>query len=383
MNGINQPPVSRGDRSPILPALRDQLIRAGSTFPNIAPTDVDDPENFDDHIDAAVRAFQQDRGLLVDGIVGPQTIAALESAHWRLGDRILRFIPAHELAGDDVRTLQSRLQSLGILSGQIDAAFGPQTDAALRELQRDLGLDPDGVCGPATLRGVARLGRAVTGGNPFALHESARVQGSGVSLAGLVVAIEVGGLDERTGNGVVEVDVTADIARRLEGRLTAAGVASVMARFTPNEPGASDGEVANRIDADMFLSIRADSHPNPTAGGVASFYYGRDHNSSDVSPVGKKLAGLIQREIVARTDLLNCRSHPRTWEVLRTVRMPAVQVYTGYLTNPGDARRLADPSFRDTLAEAILIGIQRLYLPEDDDRTTGTLRIADVLNYRP
>nr|WP_244954001.1 peptidoglycan-binding protein [Spelaeicoccus albus] len=366
-----------------MPAIREQLIRAGSTFPGIAPADVADPENFDDHIDAAVRAFQQDRGLLVDGIVGPQTMGGLESAHWRLGDRIVRFVPAHELVGDDVRTLQTRLQSLGMLDGQIDGAFGAQTDAALRELQRDLGLDPDGVCGPETLRGVSRLGRAVTGGNPFALHERARVASSGKSLAGRVVAIEVGGLDERTGSGLVEIDVTSDIARRLEGRLTAVGVASVMTTFTAGESGSSDGEVANRIDADMFLSIRADSHPNPTASGFATFYYGRAHHSSDVSPVGHALADFIQREVVARTDLLDCRSHPRTWEVLRTVRMPAVQISTGYLTNPGDSRRLADPAFRDTMAEAILIGIQRLYLPEEDDHTTGTLKIDDVLNYRP
>lgn len=383
MRGINHPPLCRGDRSAILPAIREQLIRAGSTFPGIAPADVSDPENFDDHIDAAVRAFQQERGLLVDGVVGPQTLAGLDSAHWKLGDRILRFVPAFELVGDDVRTLQTRLQSLGMLDGQIDGAFGPVTDTALRELQRDLGLDPDGVCGPETLRGVARLGRAVTGGNPFALNERARVASSGKSLAGRVVAIEIGGLDERTGNGLVEVDVTSDIARRLEGRLTAVGVASVMTRFDPGHADSSDGEVANRIDADMFLSIRADSHSNPMASGIATFYYGRAHHSSDVSPVGRSLADFIQREVAARTDLLDCRSHPRTWEVLRTVRMPAVQIYAGYLTNPGDARRLADAAFRDTVAEAILIGIQRLYLPEEDDHTTGTLKIDDVLAYRP
>src|SRR5699024_6245204 len=158
-------------------------------------------------------------GLLVDGVVGPQTVAGLDSAHWHLGDRIVRFVPAHEMTGDDVLDLQTRLPSLGMLSGHIAGLFGELTDAALRELQRDLGLEPDGVCGPDTLRALSRLGRAITGGNPFALHEAARVRASGMSLAGRVIAIEVGGLDERAGNGVSEVDVTADIARRLEGRL--------------------------------------------------------------------------------------------------------------------------------------------------------------------
>jgi N-acetylmuramoyl-L-alanine amidase len=37
----------------------------------------------------------------------------------------------------------------------------------------------------------------------------------------------------------------------------------------------------------------------------------------------------------------------------------------GYLTNPGDAVRLARQEFRDTLAEAIVVAIQRLYTPTE------------------
>jgi N-acetylmuramoyl-L-alanine amidase len=39
---------------------------------------------------------------------------------------------------------------------------------------------------------------------------------------------------------------------------------------------------------------------------------------------------------------------------------------------------LADPSFRDVLAEAVVAGIQRLYLPTDVDPPTGEIRLADV-----
>ncbi len=52
-----------------------------------------------------------------------------------------------------------------------------------------------------------------------------------------------------------------------------------------------------------------------------------------------------------------------TWDLLRRTRMPAVRLDLGYLTNPGDAARLADPSFRDLVAEAIVVAVQRLYLP--------------------
>jgi N-acetylmuramoyl-L-alanine amidase len=86
----------------------------------------------------------------------------------------------------------------------------------------------------------------------------------------------------------------------------------------------------------------------------------------------------VQREVLARTDLVDCRTHPRTWDLLRLSRMPAVRVELGYLSDAGDARRLADPAFRDTCAEALLVAVQRLFLPEDDDAATGTLRLEDL-----
>jgi N-acetylmuramoyl-L-alanine amidase len=59
--------------------------------------------------------------------------------------------------------------------------------------------------------------------------------------------------------------------------------------------------------------------------------------------------------------------------------MPAVRIELGYLTHAGDAARLADPGFRDICAEALLVAVQRLYLPPPEDATTGTMRVDDVL----
>ena len=96
------------------------------------------------------------------------------------------------------------------------------------------------------------------------------------------------------------------------------------------------------------------------------------------SVVGERIASLVQREICARTDLLNNRTHPKTWDLLRLTKSPTVRIDIAYLTNLGDATRLGRGDFRDVVAEAIVIAIQRLYLASEDDAKTGTLRISDL-----
>jgi N-acetylmuramoyl-L-alanine amidase len=91
--------------------------------------------------------------------------------------------------------------------------------------------------------------------------------------------------------------------------------------------------------------------------------------------VGERFAGLVQREICARTDLVDLRSHPKTWDLLRRTRMPAVRIEIGYVSNPGDAARLSHADFRDVVAEGIAAAVQRLYLPPGDDTETGALRL--------
>jgi N-acetylmuramoyl-L-alanine amidase len=58
-----------------------------------------------------------------------------------------------------------------------------------------------------------------------------------------------------------------------------------------------------------------------------------------------------------------------------------VRIEAGYLSHADDAARLADPAFRDTVAEAIVIALQRMYLGEDDTIATGVLRLQDLRAY--
>ena len=112
-----------------------------------------------------MRAFQQHRGLLVDGIVGEATYRALKEASYRLGARILSHQFGAPMYGDDVATLQARLQDLGFYTGLVDGHFGLQTHNALMSYQREYGMSPDGICGPETLRSLYFLGSRVTGGS--------------------------------------------------------------------------------------------------------------------------------------------------------------------------------------------------------------------------
>jgi len=340
---------------------------------------------FDDELDQAVRAFQQHRGLLVDGIVGEATYRALREASYRLGARTLAHQFGAPMYGDDVATLQARLQDLGFYTGLVDGHFGLQTHNGLMSYQREYGLYPDGICGPETLRSLYFLGSRVTGGSLHAIREEELVRRSGPRLSGKRVIIDPGrGGDDRglIVNGpsgpISEADMLWDLASRLEGRMTAIGMETFLSRPVGRSPADADrAETANTVGADLMISLRCGNLPGSAANGVASFYFGNSHGS--VSTIGRNLADFVQRELVARTGLRDCRTHGRTWDLLRLTRMPTVQVDVGYITNLRDRDLLVSTQIRDSLAEGILAAVKRLYLLGKNDRPTGTFTFAELL----
>lgn len=364
----------RGDVGPAVAQVRETLTALGLLDDSTEPV-------FDEATDRAVREFQQRRGVSVDGIVGPETYAALQAARLTLGDRLLS-LSGRMFVGDDVSMLQDRLLELGFDAGRIDGVFGVRTERALKALQREYGLRSDGVCGPATLRALKQLGRLVTGGRPHALRETEALYRSGTALPGKIVVIDPGhgGHDHgASAHGLAEADVVLDLAARLEGRLAVVGARALLTRLADTCP--SDAEraaFANDAGADLVVSLHVDRAGSPLAQGVAAYHFGTGTGTGTTSTVGEQLASLVQREIVARTDLIDCRVHAKTWDLLRLTRMPTVRLELGHLTNPGDAARLADPGFRDTVAEALLVAVQRLYLPPDLDPPTGALRLPDL-----
>ena len=362
-----------GDRSGAIELISNTLLRLGFIS---SPSDI-----FDEKLTQGVKAFQQDRGLTVNGLINEITARSLEEARFRLGDRVLVFNTTALMRGDDVANLQDRLIQMGFNCGKVDGVYEITTENAVKEFQKSVGILSDGRCGPATLISLMRLAKTVSGGAPSALRESINHSVRSPALANKVIVIDPSWGGEFTGesaNGVNESEIVFDLAQRLEGRLIALGVNVILTRSANNSPLEKDRiKVANSVNADLVIALKVDSYKNEKANGVATYFYGREDKGVR-SVVGERFANLIQREICARTDLLNCHTHGKSWDLLRLTVAPTIRIDLGYLSNPQDARRLSIAAFRDQLAEAIVIAIQRLYLSTEDDAKTGTLKISDL-----
>jgi len=134
------PLVRKGDREHPVRTLQ-HLLRARRRM--VAVDGIFGPKT-----DAAVRAFQAQKSLAVDGIVGPLT--------WRA----LIVTVKKGSQGEAVRAVQTEFQFRNLsgnpgLGLQVDGAFGPKTDAAVRGFQQALAADlpsvaVDGIVGPIT-----------------------------------------------------------------------------------------------------------------------------------------------------------------------------------------------------------------------------------------
>ncbi|MEA5498232.1 peptidoglycan-binding protein [Limnoraphis robusta BA-68 BA1] len=100
--------------------------------------------------EAAVKQFQKESGLWVDGIVGPQTWNSLLKAT-SVPFEVLQSLPILSFGrvGNDVIRLQNRLNNFEI-NIVVDGIFASTTEAAVKQFQRRFGLAADGIVGPLT-----------------------------------------------------------------------------------------------------------------------------------------------------------------------------------------------------------------------------------------
>jgi peptidoglycan hydrolase-like protein with peptidoglycan-binding domain len=116
----------------------------------------------------AVRRFQRENNLQVDGIAGPQTLGALltkmggqapsaatsTNTTTQAGSASTNILRIGS-KGRGVETLQRQLKDRGFYTSTITGTFGPITEAAVRDYQRASRLTVDGIAGPQTLNHLA------------------------------------------------------------------------------------------------------------------------------------------------------------------------------------------------------------------------------------
>lgn len=86
---------------------------------------------------SAIKRFQRDYGLTVDGIVGTNTLTSLGLNTGSSGNY-------------SVTEIQKKLKNLGYYTGTVDGIFGTKSIGAVRNFQRDYGLTVDGIVGAKT-----------------------------------------------------------------------------------------------------------------------------------------------------------------------------------------------------------------------------------------
>jgi peptidoglycan hydrolase-like protein with peptidoglycan-binding domain len=144
-------PIRKGDRGPAVEDVQRRLLVLGA---DLGGTGVDGV--FLGATLSAVSAFQREHRLAEDGLVGPETWAALVDATFTLGDRLL-YLRVPYFHGQDVRSLQRALNALGFACGQPDGIFGAFSERAVREFQLNVALDADGIVGLETVRAIENL----------------------------------------------------------------------------------------------------------------------------------------------------------------------------------------------------------------------------------
>ena len=376
--------------------LRERLARAGVAEAGLLPGAGGDPSLFDERLDGALRSFQQHKGLIVDGVLGQETEAALTRAQYSLGDRPLYFDSGHPLRGDDVEQLQANLSRLGFYYGHLNGVFNHKTYYAVVELQQNLGLEATGVVDLDTIAALARINKNITSSKAYSLRDYRRLEEATNALRQRVVVLMPWASSGQAlspnapENFAREQDrITTDVAVRTYELLDTVGASPMLVGerqllTRQGEPvrmaGSPEDAVATPGDA-LVISLHCDWNTSRSANGVATYFWGDPDAAEAFSPIGELAAGLMLKELVSRTGAQDLGCHQRQWNLLRSTGAPTIWVDLGYLSNPGDRRNLEDPEHRERLAESLLCGLQRLYVQSQQSVSTGTMSIADIEEY--
>jgi len=336
----------QGDRGPEITDIQSRLLSLGA-----AVDAVECDGTFGPSTEAAVRWFQRERHLRVDGLVGPDTWEQLVEAGWQLGDRTL-YHRAPLFRGDDVRELQRMLNALGFDSGKEDGFYGPRTDAALRYFQRNVGDEPDGIVGPHTLSILRRMRPLEAVPSRALVREREELQASRGPIEGRVIAVDVGDGTDEGG------DTNRRSAQALVAALQAVGADARLLVTGEDAAAPSDrARLVNEAGAAASITVEMATRDDEGEGGPVCSYFG---SRTTHSPSGLVLAQLILEELEAELGLSG-RLRPLTIAPLRETRMPAVQVEPLGGVGTKEQELLRDPGLPSRVARAVAAGVGRYF----------------------
>jgi N-acetylmuramoyl-L-alanine amidase len=176
--------------------------------------------------------------------------------------------------------------------------------------------------------------------------------------------------------GVLEKDLTMDVARRIDRLLEAEGVATLMTRLGDTYVSLADrAAFANRVSNSIFVSIHFNEDNQPVSSGVETYYAANQITggsflaswlpflwralSESPNAESQNLAGFIQEALVARTRAVDRGTKAKQLFVIANVTSPAALVEGGFLTNEEDISKLASEEYREQVAAAVADGIVR------------------------
>lgn len=296
----------RGDQGEPVRDIQDRLCALGY------PRGDDASGTYDTGTESAVRAFQDARGLPVDGIVGPMTWRALVDAGFALGDRMLiHRVPM--MRGDDVAELQQRLNALGFDTGKVDGIFGPDTQGGLLEFQANRRLAEDGMVGPEVVAELRLVGSAADRVAVAAAKEGRDVvrerqwlRDLPHHLAGQRIYVDAQCRDE------IEAEASWRAARMFSRIVQDLGALPVSSREVDGRPNARVRAVrSNRLGVDFVVSFARTRHGKP-----AVYYFATKHSHSS--------AGLALAEAVAA--VIGVETKGRSIPMLKDTRAPSIVV---------------------------------------------------------
>ncbi len=174
------------------------------------------------------------------------------------------------------------------------------------------------------------------------------------SLQGRIICLDPGHGGHNPGavgiTGLRESEVALNVARKVASNLREMGASVVMTR-----DGAYDVSLGNRVNiahrngADIFVSIHANSHPNPSISGTETYYYSWGNNASS----SRHLANLVQTALVNDSGLRDIGVKHGSFYVIRTPWIPSILIELGFLSNYHDESLLRQEWYLQGQARSI------------------------------